>query len=297
MKIVHYIDADYEDGAFGGVSRFDHELKKALPDMHTWTKAKQGPMNKHTGFPDDTIVIAGNDACLDVHEKYKCIVVHHGCAKTHLEREPAWMGHHYVMGQARMKYRGNNWYVSPSKFCSDEFERHHKITSDFRVLHSVPISSELEIMKARRVIGDWRNFNKGEQAIEQLRHRAPDWEFIQLQCDPSNVVDKIMKYNSASIYLTLSLSEGCSYSQLDALALGLPVLSTDVSLFGGDADSRCGISFSWKDRDNHDLIYELLEEIYHNHKTYDPRAWMSSLNNFASWKNRWRGLVQEVYNS
>jgi hypothetical protein len=292
VNVVHYVDATYEDGAFGGVSRFDHELHKALPDLITRSVAERGAIHPGDKSWGDTLFITGNDMCLDIPDIYKCIVVHHGCAWIHQHREPNWRGHKYVEGQNTMKERFGNYYVSPSAFCSKFFEM-RGIKSNYRVLHSSDLYTGQEVSRSRRVVGDWRNFNKGRNVIPLLKKAAPQWDFVQLQCgtDPES---KIKAYYQGSIYLTLSLSEGCSYSQLDALALGLPVLSTDVSLFDGDADPRCGMSFSWQERDNVEYIVELLEEMYRGFKHFDPMGWMVSRNNFSSWKNRWRGLVDEV---
>ena len=103
--LIHYINSDYKDGDSGGVARFDHELHKVFPDMITVTKERKD-LKKYIDSQLDTIFITDNGMCLDIPDRFKCIVVHHGCAKTHRERETEKQKEKGSDGE-RQKKRGN----------------------------------------------------------------------------------------------------------------------------------------------------------------------------------------------
>jgi len=284
--IFHYVECDYIDGNLGGVPRFDNELRKVFPDMITISKKRRIP---YVPTQND-IVITGNDLCLEIPNDIKCIVVHHGIAETHKLREPTWAGDKYVIGQRQMKDRPNTYFVSPSKFCTDQFREHHRIEPIKTIIHSSSLGPIEHEKAGINILGDWRNFNKGKEVIETLKTFG-QYNFIQLECGAD---DKEEAYSKASIYLTLSLSEGCSYSQLDAIACDIPVLSTDVSLFGGDCDERCGEVISYKDRNNVNIILDTLEDMIDNYDKYRPREWLLETMTFDKWTQEWKDVVNHV---
>lgn len=283
--IYHYCGTTYNHGSYGGVARFDHELRKVFPDMISFTPTEY--MKVMPQIKDSDIVITDNGMCNHITNHAKCIVVHHGSAIVHKKREPSWNGDHYVSDQKRMKQRTNNVYVAPSTFMKNAFWDSCGLHS-MLIRHSCDLEEPPYIQCDKPVIlGDWRDNNKGSTIIPLLKQEAPEFEFRQLKCGRSNE-SKESAYSEADIYLTLSLSEGCSYSQLDALACNVPVLSTDVSLFGGDCDRRCGEVISWKDRSNVSLIISKLKEMLG--KQYEPRQWFDKKCNFETWSYTWRTL-------
>lgn len=286
MSLYHYCGATYTHGSFGGVARFDSELRKVFPQMTTFT-----PKEYNSVIPlltDKDVVITDNGMCLQIPNNITCVVVHHGSAIVHKNREPNWPGDHYVQGQKDMVKRGNNVYVAPSIFMRDSFFDELGIESVL-IRHSCDLEPYPYTISQKPVIlGDWRDFNKGNTIIEELKEIAPQYEFRQLKCGRDNY-SKELAYSYADIYLTLSLSEGCSYSQLDALACDVPVLSTDVSLFGGDCDSICGEVISWRDRENTGLILRAIEHMLN--KTYRPREWFDKNCSFETWSNTWKDLI------
>jgi hypothetical protein len=282
MKLFHYTKS-YYPGSLGGVARFDHELHKIFPDIIT----TENP--KHIEEAKNAIAITGNNMCLEISDRIPVVSVHHGCAATHKEREPSWAGNHYVAGQQRMAKRPNTFFVAPSTFMKDEFKRHHNIDSEL-ILHSVETTPIVNTVRAKKVIGDWRDNNKGIHIVKELQ-KVSSFEFIPLRC---GAYDKAEAYSTASIYLTLSLSEGCSYSQLDAIACNLPVLSTTVSLFYKDMPTTCGIAINWRDRDDFKVIEEELNFIYDNYDKFEPRKWLVNNNSFDNWKAKWNNLINRI---
>jgi len=200
------------------------------------------------------------------------------------------MGHHYVVGQDRMVKRPNSIFVAPSTFCEKQVFKYYNIIDDFKILHSVDTRLPSKPLPTRVVIGDWRNNNKGQNIISKLR-ATNKFKFVDLCCGQ---YDKASAYSVASIYLTLSLSEGCSYSQLDALGCGLPVVSTNVSLFDGDCDDSCGISIDWSERENIDLIIDKLDYVFNNYELFDTVGWMNKYNSFENWGKQWNAIIELV---
>ena len=98
-----------------------------------------------------------------------------------------------------------------------------------------------------------------------------------------------------NIYLSLSACEGNSYAVMDAIACGIPVVATDVGLFGGDYDKRLGEIISWKDRANVSVVKEQLHNLYNSYEKYNPTEWMNETIPFDQWKILWQDFVEEIY--
>lgn len=294
IEVWHLIPDDYNGKAFGGVARFDYELRQALP-WYVYTfcteQRKQLPLFDDID-PEKAIFIAGNGDCLQVPSRFKCIAVHHGCAIAHKMREPTWPGDFYVDTQYQMRARPNTTFVATSTFTREMFKRHCGITDSHLIPHSTVYLKNLRDIQSNIILGDWRNYNKGKDAVAKLQAVAGDeFEFRQLMADK---YDKEPAYKGAMAYLTLSLSEGCSYSQLDALHFGIPVLSTDVSLFPGDVTDECGESFPWYLRDDTSFVLNKLRYMRDNTRPYTPLAWVASDNNYSRWIDKWINLIDSL---
>lgn len=251
--IYHYCNHTYSSGDFGGVARFDYELTTAIPTIKSINKSQLNLI------AEGDIVITDNHLCLDIPDHIKCIAVHHGIAAIHKEREPTWPGDWFVRQQQLMSERPNTYFVSTSTFCTEAAKKYHNITPSAFIPHYSGLKQQ-ERVKQKKIIGDWRDFNKGSRIIPLLRKQMPDFEFIDLKC---GAFDKEGAYSQASIYLSLSLSEGCSYASLDALACGLPVISTDCGLFYKDIKPAASISY--EDRDNLTRLEDKIRDVYDNY--------------------------------
>ena len=97
--------------------------------------------------------------------------------------------------------------------------------------------------------------------------------------------------------MCVSYHEGNAYAVMDAIACGLPVLSTTSGLFDGDYDERLGEVIPWKERGNANLINEKLQKIYDNYDKYDPIGWMQDTIPFDKWKNQWQEFVTKIGNN
>lgn len=228
---------DVPPGSFGtGVTRFDQSLRELFPDLVSITPRDLPE------FTSADVVIADNHLSLMVPEYTPTVVVHHGCARTHYERDPDWrtQGTANLCDRQRgMLYLPNRLYVAPSAWVRDEFARHYGLAADYAEV----IVNYVEPMPGRRVspivpvvLGDWRDTNKGAGLWRWLAHELPQYEFRQLQCQTG--LERARAYLGADVWLCLSLSEGGSYAMCDAEAFRLGVVSTDV---GNAREFECEI--------------------------------------------------------
>lgn len=290
MNIIHYTPTNYESGSFGGVARFDYELRKAFPELRSVLRQPNIPwfkLNHH-----ETIVITDHSFIKEIPEQFKVIAVHHGMAAEHKQRNPDWNGDFYVQQQQGMKDRDKTWFVGVSKFTQEAAKKHHNIIDDIVILHAVDTVPLTKSKRGYNVIGDWRTPSKGRDLIQKLREHCPQFSFNQLTCGK---YDKASGYANQNIYLSLSACEGNSYAAMDAIACGIPVIGTDVGLFGGDYDKRLGESISWQDRANVTVVKEKLYHVYHNYDQYNTIEWMNETITFDQWKIQWKDFVEKIY--
>ncbi len=247
MKIYSLVAKRLEDGGWTGVCRFDSMLRRVFPNLRSVT-----------GLPlleDGDVVIADNHLSLEVPRRTRTIVVHHGCARTHFDRDQAWQNdrNYKLVGlQRRMVHMPNRVWVAPSRWVADQFSLHNP--NWMREIHVIPHWVEPIPRKAEKparpiIIGDWRDANKGAGLWRKLGDRNPQWEF-----QPLNFRDdagRREQYGRASLYLCLSASEGGSYSMCDAEAAGLPIVTTDVGNYLEFDD--CEV-FPWTKRNDVDYV-------------------------------------------
>jgi hypothetical protein len=290
--VVSLVPKRFEDGGWTGVARFDWELRKAIPGLISlntswrnrwalWTMARRRP---------DTVVVTGNETSLLVPDALRTIVVHHGCAQTHWDRDPQWhrRGPRAMCRAQRAMYRRpNRWYVALAAWTAEEFARHYDVPKA-RVIPSwvEPIPRSRRRPERPVVIGDWRTFNKGETLIPALRERVPEVELRPLDFTYD---ERAAFYADADAYLCLSLSEGGSYSVADAEAAALPLVTTDVGNYREYGDEVV----PWQQRDDLDLVRDaLLRALAADRGPSFFETWTR-----ARWTQAWHDLIGEVADS
>ncbi|REJ69537.1 MAG: glycosyltransferase family 1 protein [Planctomycetota bacterium] len=299
--LYHYCPFTYATwGPVNGLARFDHELRRALPEIVTLTR--RNDVVNLSPDDNDKVVITGNGYCLDVPDAIKCICVHHDIAVY--ERDRVFVALQQI-GQKRgatpilpdrlpsrsdrnmqIKDRPNTIFVAPSTFALEAFRSCYGIGEHFLIPHAVDLPAQ-EHCRSRVVLGDWRGMNKGLHFIPALAEKG-NYEFRFLRCGAH---DKSQAYAEASIYLTISATEGGNYAALDALASGLRVVATDVGVFYGDLDaSDYGACISWQERSNVRLILDKLDEVYDRYDQFQPRQVIEH----DEWCRRWWSLVDAV---
>lgn len=291
-RIISLVPKRFEDGAWGGVPRFDFELRDMIDGVESWNTGRSNRLKlawlakRHP----DTIVITGNETSMLVPDALRTIVVHHGCAATHYERDPEWRGakpEWFVDAQRKMYARPNRWFVAIAQWTADEFARHHDV-APARVIPNwvAPVERSSRPRPERPVVlGDWRNFNKGRDALAALQAARPDLEFRTLKCTYET---RYQVYDQADAYLCLSLSEGGSYSMSDAEAMRLPLVATDV---GNHREYSRAHILPWTDRDDTQVVSDHLDAAMAapDRPSFFEDGWTRE-----QWLAGWRGLVEEV---
>ncbi|HEY4104137.1 MAG TPA: hypothetical protein VGM44_09605, partial [Polyangiaceae bacterium] len=230
-RLISLVPQRFEDGGFSGVPRFDWELRRALPEINSInTKPWSRAWLRYIAWREpDAIVITGNETSLLVPENLRTIVLHHGSAQTHFERDPGWRGRTeraFCDAQRAMYSRANRWYLSAARWTAEQFSRHHGVP----LAPVLPSWVESIAHQGKRnarpiVLGDFRTFNKGSEVVAKLSAARPTLEFRDLRC---NYEQRMAVYAAADAYLCLSLSEGGSFAVSDAEATTLPLVMTDV---------------------------------------------------------------------
>ena len=299
----------------GGVARYDTQLKMIFPDRIFFI----GPQQKQQmlnclAICKNPIVITDNHLACDIPNEYPVLLVHHGCALTHAEREPSWDKYWKTLcctGQNIMlKFRNpiNTWIISSSSFCTDEFTKYfgneYVKFQNYLVLHSSELDEnkhKVEFNKKPVILGNWSTNNKGGQIINSVK-KTDIFEFRQLQVNPifgETMTDfnkrKQEIYLSSDIFLQLSVSEGNSYATLDALLCGLVVVASDVGLFYKDVPDDCFVKLDWKRNTDVEYVLDRLQHAWKNKEllSQNARKWYMNNCRFIDWEIKMKKTVND----
>ena len=273
MAIYSYVSKTVEQGAWTGVGRFDFALRQVFPEMKSVTVLPElGP---------DDVVITDNHLSCEVPPGTHAVVCHHGCAATHYDRDPAWRSErlkHVVELQRRMLDTPNRTFVAPSAWVAEQFGNGARV-----IPHWVEPIAPIPKYGKPKIIGDWRDNNKGYSTWPKLAKACPEWEFKPLQF--TDGAGRRAQYGGASLYLCLSLSEGGSYSVCDAEAASLPLVLTDVGNYREFDDAEV---IRWQDRDNVDLVIDAVRRKITSGRQ-KPSYYASF--DFEAWRALWREAI------
>jgi len=289
-RLISLVPQRFEDGGFSGVPRFDWELRRALPEVNSVnTKLKTRAWLRWLALREpDAIVITGNETSLLVPDTLRTVVLHHGCAQTHFDRDSAWRGsmeRGFCNAQREMYKRPNRWFVSTAQWTADQFSQHHGVPVA-RLLPSWVESIPRSAARRARplILGDFRTVNKGSEVIERLKVAMPQADFRLLAC---TYQERMGVYGAADAYLCLSLSEGGSFAVSDAEATSLPLVTTDVGNYLEYTSSRV---LPWQKRDD---VAFVAAEIERALATPRGPSFFESWT-MDKWQQAWRALLEEV---
>ena len=286
--IYSYVTKRIEDGGWTGVCRFDHYLRRVFPGIRSVTPEMRDDV---TFLPRD-VVITDNHLSNDIPNNVPTIVVHHGCAQTHYDRDVSWRNERtlaWCEQQRKMFTIPNRLYVAPSEWVRREFAEQYGLPADYArvIVNWVPIIDTVaptDCMRKLRVIGDWRDSNKGHGVWQQLAAELPDVDFAP--CDFRTDWEREEFYQQADVYLCLSLSEGGSYSVADAEAAALPIVTTPT----GNCYEFDAVLIPTECRDHAPSVSGALIEAVEREGCgpfYDGYS-------FERWAELWRQAVAEV---
>lgn len=292
-RLISLVPQRFEDGGFSGVPRFDWELRRAFPELNSVnTKWKTRAWLRWLAWREpEAIVITGNETSLMVPASLRTIVLHHGSAQTHFDRDPAWRGSMEVgfcKAQRDMYRMPNRWFLSAARWTAEQFSQNHGVPLAPVLPSWVETIPRLATRASRQVVlGDFRTFNKGSAVIAKLSVARPNLEFRDLRC---SYEQRKGVYGIADAFLSLSLSEGGSFAVSDAEATSLPLVMTDVGNFLEYSESRV---IPWQSRDD---VVRVLAEL--DTALASPRgpSFFESWT-FEKWRQAWREQVALVADS
>jgi len=313
-EIIHYCCESYMYGCTGGVARYDYHISLAFPTRKFFEGPRQkNEMINYLSKCKNPVIITDNHLSCDIPNKYKVIIVHHGVAQTHAEREPNWNPYWKNLccsGQTKMlEYRDpkNTRIISISQFCTDEFSKYYKETYDkflkIKLFHTSELNETIfkkEWNKMPKILGNWKDINKGSEIIKNLKTTMNDFIFEDLNVHLNQFgIDDFNKrkqeiYINSDIFLQLSLCEGFSYSALDALLCGIPVISSNVGLFYNDIPEDCFVKINWERNNDIDYIKDKIKYAWENKDEIGKkgREWYLKNCRFSDWNNNMNKLVK-----
>ena len=314
ITIIHYCCGKFPF-SYGGVARFDYHLKLAFPQRF-WFQGPSGKadMLKFIKTLSNYIIVTDNHLACDIPNNIPCIIVHHGCAKTTSERDPAWNGklrNLCVNGQEHMlKYRSptNTLILSCSQNCIDDFTKYYpSLYSKFEkklLLHT----SELRPYERKKynelpvVLGNWFGATKkGGRFIDSLKKLLEnEFEFRPLNVEKTsniNLHNELLarEYQKADIFLQLSVAEGNSYATLDAFCNDMLICGTNVGLLYDLEKQNVGVIFPWEKMSDIDFVASKLRELWKHRNEYNHRSvnWFKSNVNMQSWFSKFTKIINE----
>lgn len=308
----------------GGVSRYDMQLNMIFPKR----KFFKGPEEKEKMInylhkSHNPIIITDNHLACDIPNEYPILLVHHGVAQTHADREPEWDPYWRDLccnGQKQMLfYRKpeNTWIISCSQFCTDEFTKYYpEIYPKFinkKILHCSELNEEKykkEFNKKPIILGNWQNVNKGKHLIKKLKELLPEFEFKQLSVKPqknesiqSFNIRKQEQYLQSDIFIQLALCEGSSYSALDSLLTKQILVSTNTG-FAYELDKDSFVEVEWQkcygDNIDYEYLCKKIRYAWANKEELSQkgREWYMKNCRFNDWSNQMKDIVLNfaIYN-
>jgi len=312
--ILHYCCDSYENGAIGGVARYDYHLKLAFPDR-IFVKQKDPLLLKLCNlYKDKLIVITDNHLSCDIPNNIKTFLVHHDVAETHAIREPSWNKYWKELccnGQKKMLFYRNpetTQIISISQFCTDEFEKiygtNYTKFNIKKVLHCSEFNEQMYLKSFNdkpNILGNWSGFNKGEHLIYKLRStygRSCNFNKLNVLLDKNGIdsfnIRKQKEYLRNDMYLCLSLCEGFSYAVLDALLCGLVVISTNVGLCYKDVPQECFVMLDWTKINDLEYIKSKIDYGWKNREiiSKNGRNWYMNNCRLDNWISNMKEVIK-----
>lgn len=310
VTIIHYCIGSYDIGDYGGVARYDYHLKKCFPNRKFF-KAPEDK-NKMLDFMKtlpNPVIITDNHLCLDIPKNNPLIIVHHGIAKTHKERDSKWQGplaDLCIQGQKKMFYYRNpknTSVISISQFCTDEFTRHLKDQYQKFDRELILHTSELDTSRYKKkfnlkpiILGNWNSPNKGQHIYINLSRNHNFFTFQNLYVkNDNNDIDDFNKrkqdiYLNSDIFLQLSSCEGNSYATIDAILNGLVLVASNVGLCYQDLPEDCFVKIDWHQNNDEEYVLKKLQYAWENKEILSKkcRKWFLENCEFKSWEYKMR---------
>ena len=267
MKVAHVSWLKRSDGERGGVEKFAHYLQRALEEeghecrLVGWNDYPGQRASRSLSNPDKALVLGSW-----VEAEIDCdVVVSDGYWGLGVTGKPVVPVIHGTWAQFHQSMGGSPWtnaevraqhdaFNAPNAFpvacapaAARELELHHRRKPAATILHGVDLE-EFRPGPAKRadnmhgiipvVLHAATNRKKGSEVMPAIaRKLAPDFTVAFLGAEIGQEADA---FRRGDIFLHPSKHEGNAYALLEALATGLPIVTTSVGLFESVDDRAVG---------------------------------------------------------
>lgn len=254
------------------------------------------------GMADDEIAIGATETIVGIPDTVGAIAVQHGCAHTHLERDPSWgAGPALVKAHQAVARRPNTEWVACSDWSAHENRAAFGVTAR-RVIYGCvdtdafrPGDRQLA-RDARRpvILHHCADSNKGAGKIDAIANAlAGEFTVKRLNCPQDRVASEM---RDADMWLCLSVSEGLPTVVQEAMATNLVVVGTNVGvLWTPFIGSQTGATvIPWQKRGHVEFVADNIrnawaERAKTNGRLYAVRQW-----NVPQFEQPWLACVNEA---
>ena len=263
MKVLHISWLKRSDGELGGVEKFAHYLNLALKDaghscrIISWNDYPNAERMASIPNPDKALMLgawAEAEIKFDVAvsdgywgsgitERPVVPVIHGTWAQFHLNMGGSPWTNIEVRAQHAAFNAPNSWPVACSPAAAKELEDHHHRRPATVILHGIDLEEFYPLKQGNFdpppvVLHAASNTKKGSAIIPAIaRQLRPDFNVFYLDAGAGQ---EAQAFQRGDIFLHPSKHEGNAYALLEALATGLPIITTPVGLFASIEDGLVG---------------------------------------------------------
>jgi len=269
VKVVHVSWLKRSDGELGGVEKFADYLQRALREaghecsVVAWSDYPTHRVARNISNPDKALLlgswleanvefdVAVSDGYwgLGITQRPVLPVVHGTWAQFHLNMGGSPWADHEVRAQHDAFNAPNAFPVACSPAAARELLQHHRREAVATILHGIDLQAfgprlskttdiMPEIIPQPIVLHAATNSKKGSEIMPAIaRQLGPgfDVQYLGAKAD-----EEPEAFRRGDIFLHPSKHEGNAYALLEALASGLPVVTTPVGLFASIEDGLVG---------------------------------------------------------
>lgn len=266
LKVVHvsWQKRDAPDNCPGGVEKFAMYLRRALQEaghqclVISWSDYPSRSKVEGVSNPDKALLLGAwiehnLDFDIAVSDGYwgagilnhpVLPVIHGTWAQFHLAMGSSPWTNIEVRAQHAAFNAVNAFPVACSPASARELVKHHRRQPEATILHGVDLE-EFSPLKTTENCGTpvvleaaGKNAKKGAAILPTVaRELAPDFLLTYLSAKPG---EEARAFQRGEIFLHPAKHEGNAYSLLEAMAVGLPIVTTPVGLFEDIPDRTVG---------------------------------------------------------
>lgn len=320
MKVLHLSWLKRSDGELGGVEKFAHYLQRALTEgghecqIISWRDYPNAANLARVPNPDKALMLgswAESQAGFDivVADGYwgagisatpVVPVIHGTWAQFHINMGSSPWTNIEVKAQHEAYNAANAFPVAVSAGSARELLAHHRVTAQEVIMHGI----DLEEFRPQKhgnpedqrpvILHAATNAKKGKTIIPAIeRDLGADFRVLYLNAGAGEEAEAFQR---GDVFLHPSKHEGNAYALLEAMATGLPIVTTNVGLFESIDDGLMGRTLTiqapvaeWA---------SACRDAWGDGKTpyrayaREARAWAKRIADFETFKGKWIAFLE-----